>query len=99
MDIKNGLPFGNNIQGKLVVVNTVVSYTALIADDVILTTADITLYAGSEQTKLIAIKNIGNSSIDILPNGSETIENQIKLTVLNNNSFTLAFKNNNWSIV
>ena len=99
MDIKNGLPFGKNIQGKLVVVNTVVSYTALIADDVILTTADITLYAGSEQTKLIAIKNIGNSSIDILPNGSETIENQIKLTVLNNNSFTLAFKNNNWSIV
>ena len=86
--------------GSLVITNTVVNYTALITDDIIITTADITLYAGAGQTKLISIRNIGNSRVLIIPNGVETIENKTNAELRKGNSYTLAYDGtSNWYIV
>lgn len=75
-------------------------YTALFADDVIITNSDVALYEGNTQIKLLNIRNNGIQSILIIPNGVETIENEPSALLEPGNSYTLAYDGvSNWNIV
>lgn len=72
----------------------IASGNALLTDDVILATGNITLYDGTLQTKLLTIKNILTTPIKVLGQ----VENKTNLLVLPNHSYTLLYSTY-WRII
>jgi hypothetical protein len=77
------------------------AYTVLTTDRIVWAQGgDVTLYASASYLRKIDIRNVGNTSFDILPDGVDTIEGEASFTLNPGESLTLSSnKLGSWLVI